>query len=128
MADGGQSSVGLEYQVIDDAGNPDAREGKGTRSTAALYDVYAAAATKTLKPVGEWNQARIVARGRHVEHWLNGQKVLEFERGSADFKAHVAQGKHRVWPAYGEWADGLVLLQHHGGGVSYRNVRIRELK
>lgn len=129
MADGGQSSVGLEYQVIDDVGNPDVAQGKdGVRTTAALYDVYGPAPDKPVKPMGEWNQARIVARGRHVEHWLNGAKVLEFERGSADFKAHVAEGKHRVWPSYGEWADGLILLQHHGGGVSYRNVRIRELK
>ena len=128
MADGGQSSVGLEYQVIDDVGNPDVAQGKGgVRTTAALYDVYGAAPDKPVKPMGEWNQARIVARGRHVEHWLNGAKVLEFERGSEDFKKHVAEGKHRVWPGYGEWAEGLVLLQHHGGGVSYRNVKIREL-
>ena len=57
----------------------------------------------------------------------NGAKVLEFERGSIDFKKHVAAGKHRVWPDYGEWAAGLILLQHHGGGVSYRNVKIRDL-
>ena len=128
MADGGHSSVGLEYQVIDDEGTPDVVEGPGgTRSTAGLYDVYGPAADKPVKPMGEWNRARILARGRHVEHWLNGAKVLEFERGSDDFKKHVAAGKHRVWPHYGEWAAGLILLQHHGGGVSYRNVKLRDL-
>jgi hypothetical protein len=129
MADGGLSSVGLEYQVIDDVGNKDASEGvAGVRATAALYDVYPAAADKGLKPVGEWNDARILLKGAHVEHWLNGRKLLEFERGSGDFKAHVAQGKHKVWPAYGEWDEGLLLLQHHGGGVSFRNVKIKESK
>jgi hypothetical protein len=129
MADAGRSSVGLEYQVIDDVGNKDAADGvPGVRATAALYDVYPAAKDKGLKPVGEWNDARIVMRGKQVEHWLNGRKVLEFERGSADFKQHVAQGKHKQWPAYGEWDEGLLLLQHHGGGVSYRNVKLRELK
>jgi hypothetical protein len=129
MADGGQSSVGLEYQIIDDTANPDASLGKGgARATAALYDVYGPAAGKPLKPVGEWNQVRILVRGKHVEHWLNGVKVLEFERGSADFKAHVAEGKHRRWPGYGEWPEGRLLLQHHGGGVSFRDVKVRELK
>ena len=129
MADGGLSSVGLEYQVIDDLGNKDAAAGRpGVRATAGLYDVYPPAADKPLKPVGEWNEARIVVRGRHVEHWLNGVRVLEFERGSQDFRDHVALGKHRAWPAYGEWNEGLLLLQHHGGGVSYRNVKLRELK
>jgi hypothetical protein len=128
MADGGQSSVGLEYQIIDDQGSPDVVEGPGgTRSTAGLYDVYGPAADKPMRPMGEWNRARIVARGRHVEHWLNGARVLEFERGSDDFKKHVASGKHRAWPHYGEWATGLVLLQHHGGGVAFRNVKIRDL-
>jgi hypothetical protein len=128
MADAGQSSVGLEYQLIDDAANPDARLGQGDRTLASLYDVLGASAAKPTRPMGEWNEARIVARGKRVEHWLNGAMVLEFERGSEDFKKHVAESKHRVWPSYGEQPQGRILLQHHGGGVSFRNVRIRELK
>jgi hypothetical protein len=128
MADQGQSTVGLEYQIIDDAGNPDATQGRGgARSLGALYDVYGPAPDKPVKRMGEWNAARIVVRGTHVEHWLNGVKVLQFERGSEDFKAHVAEGKHRIWPGYGEWKEGVLLLQHHGGGVSFRNVKVREL-
>ncbi len=127
MADAGLSSVGLEYQIIDDAGHPDASVA-GDRTLASLYDVLGARADKPVRPMGEWNEARIVARGKHVEHWLNGAKVLEFERGSEEFKRHVTDSKHRVWPNYGEQAEGRILLQHHGGGVSFRNVKIRELK
>jgi hypothetical protein len=129
MADAGLSSVGLEYQIIDDASHPDARLGHaGDRTLAALYDVFPPSADKPTRPIGEWNQARIVARGKRVEHWLNGTKVLEFERGSEEFRRHVADSKHRVWPNYGEQPKGRILLQHHGGGVSFRNVKIRELK
>ncbi len=127
LADGGASSVGFEYQLIDDSANADAKRGEnGARSLASLYDVMPAAANKPVRPMGEWNQARIVARGRHVEHWLNGVKVLELERGSEDFRARVAKSKHRVWPGYGDEANGPILLQYHGGGVAFRNVKIRE--
>jgi hypothetical protein len=125
-ADSGQSSVGHEYQILDDAGHPDAKAGiAGNRTLASLYDILPARADKPRRPVGEWNEAKIVVRGRHVEHWLNGAKVLEFERGSDDFKAHLATSKHKVWPGYGEEKEGRILLQHHGGGVSYRSIRIR---
>ncbi len=125
-ADSGQSSVGHEYQILDDAGHPDAKAGiAGNRTLASLYDILPARADTPRRPVGEWNEAKIVVRGRHVEHWLNGAKVLEFERGSDDFKAHLATSKHKVWPGYGEEMEGRLLLQHHGGGVSYRSIRIR---
>ena len=127
--DSGMSSVGHEYQILDDVGHPDAREGiAGNRTLASLYDILPARADKPQRPIGEWNEVRIVVRGRHVEHWLNGAKVLEFERGSADFKAHLATSKHKVWPGYGEEKEGPILLQHHGGGTGYRNIRIRALK
>jgi hypothetical protein len=129
MADAGQSSVGLEYQIIDDASHPDARLGHaGDHTLAALYDVLPPPADKPTRPMGEWNEARIVARGKRVEHWLNGAKLLEFERGSEEFRRHVALSKHRVWAGYGDEPEGRILLQHHGGGVSFRNVKIRELK
>ena len=124
----GVSSVGYEYQLIDDA-NPDASAGENAaRSLASLYDVLPAAADKAKRPIGAWNEARILVRGRHVEHWLNGAKVLEFERGSQDFRERVARSKHRVFSDYGDETEGPILLQHHGGGVAFRNVVIRRLE
>jgi hypothetical protein len=127
--DSGMSSVGHEYQVLDDAAHPDAKQGiAGNRTLASLYDILPARADKPKRPIGAWNEVRIVVRGRRVEHWLNGAKVLEFERGSADFKSHLATSKHKVWPGYGEENEGPILLQHHGGGTGYRSIRIRVLQ
>jgi hypothetical protein len=123
------SAIGLEFQILDDAVHPDAKLGRdGNRTMGSLYDLIPAAATKTVKPVGEWNQARVVSNGRHVEHWLNGTKVLEYERGSESFRQLVAISKYKVWPAFGEKPEGHVLLQDHGNRVSFRNVKIRVRK
>lgn len=82
---------------------------------------------KPVNPLGEWNRLRIVSRGQHVEHWLNGRKILEYDRGSAAFREAVALSKFKNIPNFGEWADGHILLQEHGSVVSYRNIKLRVL-
>lgn len=129
-ADSGQSSVGHEYQILDDAGHPDAREGiAGNRTLASLYDILPARKDKPQRPIGEWNEVRIVVRGRRVEHWLNGAKVLEFERGSDDFRRTSPRASTACGPATARRARAACCCsKHHGGGASYRSVRIRVLK
>jgi hypothetical protein len=122
------SAIGLEYQILDDANHPDAKLGRdGDRRLGALYDLFPCDLAKPVNPVGEWNRARIISRGNHVEHWLNGRKILEYDRGSDAFRAAVAQSKFKNIPNFGEWPDGHVLLQEHGSQVSFRNVKIRVL-
>jgi hypothetical protein len=125
--------LGLEYQILDDEHHPDARLGNdGNRTLASLYDVLPRATLMTnvgIRPVvGAWQHARIVSRadGR-VEHWLNGIKVLEFDRNSADFKTRVAASKFKATPGFGTANRGRILLQDHGDAVVYRSIKIRAL-
>jgi hypothetical protein len=123
------SAIGLEYQLLDDVRHPDAKAGRdGNRTLASLYDLIPAAADKRARPIGEWNEARVVSDGRRVEHWLNGAKTLEYERGSEAFRKLVAISKYKVWPAFGERPEGPILLQDHGNVVSFRNVKLREIR
>lgn len=125
---GAAPGIGCEFQVLDDKLHPDAKMGRdGNRTVGSLYDLLPASPSKKTNPIGEWNTARVVVRGRHVEHWLNGQKILEYERGSDAFRAAVAQSKFKNIPHFAEWPDGHILLQEHGDRVQFRNIKIRVL-
>jgi inosose dehydratase len=118
-----ESAIGHEYQVVDDDKHPDALIGP-KRQTAALYDVLPAS-SRPVKPVGEFNESRIIVNGTHVEHWLNGARVLQYELESPALAAAVAQSKFKGVARFGRRQKGHILLQDHGDAVWYRNVRIR---
>jgi Domain of Unknown Function (DUF1080) len=116
---------GPEYQLLDDANAPDGR----SRLTAAAsaYAIYPAPAG-VVKPFGEWNTTRLVVKGTHVEHWLNGQLMVAYDLGSPDWQARVAASKFSKYPNYGLAKRGLIGIQgDHPGTLALRHVRIREL-
>jgi len=126
MVKSGYSGLGFEMQILDDERHPDAKAGKnGNRTASALYDLIAPT-NKKLNPVGEWNQIRLIIQGNHVEHWLNGAKVVEFELGSPQLKALIAESKYKNIARFGEVRKGHILLQDHGSEVWFRNIKIRE--
>lgn len=122
------SAIGPEFQVLDDARHPDAKLGKnGNRTVGSLYDLIPAPKDKKVNPVGEWNNARILSTGNDVTFWLNGEKTVEFKRGSKEWLAMVAGSKYKVWENFGELPEGHILLQDHGNQVFYKNIKLRDL-
>ncbi len=117
---------GPEYQLLDDARHPDGKS--RLTSAGAAYGIYPSPAGH-VKPANEWNHTRIVVDGNHVEHWLNGYKVVDYELGSPDWQARVAKSKFAAYPNYGKAPQGFIGIQgDHDGALDVRNVKIRELK
>lgn len=124
------SAIGLEYQILDDAVHPDAKLGTANnRTIASLYDLIPSLKPgQALRKIGEWNRGMIrVYPDNRVEHFLNGYKVLEYQRGGQMFEALVARSKYAVWPQFGVAEKGRILLQDHGNKVDFRSLKIRNL-
>ena len=119
------SAIGHEYQVIDDERHPDAKIGV-ERQTGAFYDVLSPS-NRRLKPAGELNQGRIVARGPAVEHWLNGDRIVTYELDSPALRTAIVDSKFKDVARFGKLHKGHILVQDHGDQVWYRNIKIRPL-
>jgi hypothetical protein len=122
--------IGLEYQILDDENFPAMKEGKmkpgDYHTLGALYELYPCP-LKHPKKLGEWNQTKIIKKGNQIEHWLNGEKILEVTIGTDDFHQRVSESKFKSIPGFGEWAQGHILLQDHGANVCFKNIKIKPL-
>ncbi len=123
------SAIGCEFQILDDVKHPDAKMGvAGNRTIGSLYDLIGKSQDVKwrLKGPDEWQKARIVSKNGKVEHWLNNEKTIEYDRYSQMFEALVNYSKYKDWENFGRWPEGVILLQDHGDEVSYRSIKIRE--
>jgi hypothetical protein len=116
--------TGPEMQLLDDAAHADGKS--PLTSAGAAFGLYPAP-RGVVKPAGEWNSARLLVNGAHVEHWLNGERMVSYELRSPDWEAKVAASKFAQWPSFGRAASGSIALQDHGDRVEFRNIRIRVL-
>jgi hypothetical protein len=123
--EGAPYMTGPEYQLLDNAKHSDGKNPK--TSAASCYALYAPSKDMT-KPIGEWNRTRLVVNGNHVEHWLNGKKVVEYELGSDDWQKRVKASKFKDMAKFGKETKGHIDLQDHGNRVEFRNIKIRVLK
>ena len=121
---GASYETGPEYQVLDESKHADGKNPK--TSAAALYALMACNAEKELKPVGEWNQARIVVKGTRAEHWLNKKKVVEYQWGGSETLKLISESKFKGMPRFGRNAAGHIALQDHGDDVWFRKIKIRK--
>ncbi len=117
--------TGPEYQLIDDIDFPEKLE--DWQKTGADYAMYLTNANKKLKPVGEWNTSKIIFNNGHVEHWLNGKKIVQFTAWDADWTKKKTEGKWKNFPDYGSAKKGLIALQDHGNKAYFKNIMIRVL-
>lgn len=121
------SAIGCEFQILDDRWHPDAKLGvEGNRTLGSLYDLIPAPKDKPFRS-GFFNTAMVIVKGTHVEHWLNGVKIIEYERNNQMWEALVNFSKYKDWPNFGNAEEGLLLLQDHGDEVWFQNIKIKEL-
>lgn len=123
---GNHAALGWEYQILDDSLSDDGK--LPNHQAGALYDLIAPNGKKRLRPVGEWNQSRLVFRGMHGEHWLNGEKIVEYDMGTPAFDAFFQKSKYRNITGFADRRRGHIILQDHGDEAFYRDIKIREFK
>ena len=122
---GGKEWLGIEYQMIDDLKHADGLKG-GSHNTGSIYDIFDSAKDKLLKPVGEWNSSRVVAKEGKIEHWLNGKLASSADTKTEEWKEHIAKSKFKSKQDFAP-GHGKLMLTAHGDPAWYRNIRIRSL-